>query len=165
MKIRNSFISNSSSSSFIVIDSKINPDLNLFIDDGIFILGEKGEYEFGWQNEKYRDLNSKINFCYIQAKYMVERSTNSDYIEMLYKVLKDYFPQIQDIIPILTIWSDNIKYVEHSMYGKMRTKGGYIDHASAATEDENLEMFESEDNLRAFLFGDNSYIQNDNDNH
>lgn len=165
MKIRNSFISNSSSSSFIVIDSKINPNLNLFIDDGIFILGEHGEYEFGWQVEDYSDLNSKINFCYLQAKYVQERSTNNDHIEMLYKVLKDYFPQIKEIIPILIIWSDEIEIVEHPIYGDLRTKEGYIDHQSSATENQNLEMFESEDNLRLFLFGVESYIKNDNDNH
>lgn len=165
MKIRNSFISNSSSSSFIVIDSKINPNLKLFIDDGIFILGDNGEYEFGWQVKEYNDLNSKINFCYLQAKYVQESSTNNDYIEMLYKVLKDYFPQIKEIIPILTIYSDHIEIVDHPIYGDLRTKEGYIDHQSSATENQNLEMFDSEDNLRLFLFGVESYIKNDNDNH
>jgi len=40
----------------------------------------------------------------------------------------------------------------------------YIDHQSSATEGMNTEIFDSEDQLKNFLFSSNSYIQGGNDN-
>jgi hypothetical protein len=42
---------------------------------------------------------------------------------------------------------------------------GYIDHQSSAVEGENLEIFESEEVLRNFLFDVKSKVILDNDNH
>jgi hypothetical protein len=41
---------------------------------------------------------------------------------------------------------------------------GYIDHASSAREGQNIQIFESDATLRAFLFGEASFITLDNDN-
>lgn len=161
MKTRNFFVSNSSSSSFIVI-SKGLQDAKLKIDDNVFVLGEFGETEFGWQVKKYSDIYSKINFCYLQA----QESDNQEYKNMLEKVLKEKFPDIHTILPILGDWKCENKTVEHPVWGnEIEIRCGYIDHQSSAYEGQNIEMFVSEDNLKNFLFNDSSYIQNDNDNH
>lgn len=85
---------------------------------------------------------------------------------MLEKVLKEKFPDIQTILPVLGDWKCENKTVEHPVWGnEIYMKYGYIDHSSSACEDQNLEMFETEENLKNFLFNNSSYIQNDNDNH
>jgi len=152
---------NSSSSSFIVI-SKGPQDAKLKIDDNVFVLGEFGETEFGWQVQKYNDIYTKINFCYLQAREL----NNQDYLDMLEKVLNEKFSDIHSILPILGDYKDEGKVVEHPVWGNdLELKYGYIDHQSSACEGQNIEMFESEENLKNFLFNDSSYIQNDNDNH
>lgn len=161
MKTRKGFVSNSSSSSFIVI-SEGPQDAKLRIDDNVFILGEFGEIEFGWQVRKYNDICSKINFCYLQAR----ESDNQDYKDMLEKVLKEKFPDIHTILPILGDWNCDEKTIEHPVWGNdIQMRYGYIDHQSSAYEGQNIEMFESEDKLKNFLFNNSSYIQNDNDNY
>ena len=75
MKIRSGFVSNSSSSSFIVMPSDIflvqhmSKDLKdpttLIVP---FIFG--GEVEFGRQRENYKDFGSRLNFAYLQALHL-----------------------------------------------------------------------------------------------
>lgn len=159
MKARLGFVSNSSSSSFIVIsdnsDTKpFNPHHFVWEEysDNNLVIGAVGETEFGWQHEVYNDVNDKINFAWIQAKYM-EDTGNSEPMEMLIHVLKEYTGS-NEVKSVMTFNYDDEK-------GK---KWAYIDHQSAASEDMNTEMFEDEDKLRAFLFNPRSYIQNGNDN-
>ena len=90
MKIRKGFVSNSSSSSFIVVHEKGGleiPDLTDFLNDlGVLeIDGSEGENEFGWQNNTYRDFWSKVNFCYMQARDV----KNQEWITMLEEVIKE----------------------------------------------------------------------------
>ncbi len=59
----------------------------------------------------------------------------------------------------------NIRSIITSDLHKHGCVYGYIDHQSAACDGENLEMFENDDALARFLFGKESRIVLDNDNH
>lgn len=159
MKIRNGFVSNSSSSSYIVIDldpenidSLINHQASLFKSEesvlkyelitkepGILYLGsELGEFQFGWEVVRHFDIGSKINFAYLIAYYIKKEN-----IKMLCDVILKY---------------TNINEIFDGDIDK-----GYIDHQSI--EKENMSMYDSEFALISFLFNHNSYIQGDNDNY
>lgn len=148
MKKRLGFVSNSSSSSFIVIGGNVKiPQISL--DNGILRIPQTfgGEIEFGWLVDDHTDIGSKINFAYMQAEY----TNNLYYKTMLDDVLKDNLEVDEIENNISNDWND-IFY-------------GYIDHQSAGYEEKNLEMFESEESLKLFIFGSESLIHTDNDNH
>jgi hypothetical protein len=145
MKIRKGFVSNSSSSSFIVISSRNLHDYRVF---GDYVIGDEGECEFGWDVKTYYDIPSKINFTYMQAKYV----KNDNWLNMLYKVIKEH-TGCDKVRSNLTIdWTNKEK------------RQGYIDHQSASIEGENTEIFESPESLKNFLFSSHSYIETGNDN-
>lgn len=169
MKIRSGFVSNSSSSSFVVISPTTDWTLAVKLretygDRNKLVVDAKlGQCEFGWQEERYNDFWSKLNFAYLQAKYV---SADAKYVDdygckvhhewlvMLEKVLKDTL---------------NVKTIVWNMaaewhHGEEDPPYGYIDHQSASYEGQNTEMFESETVLTQFLFSNDSYIQCDNDN-
>lgn len=141
MKIRNGFVSNSSSSSFIVISEDEStyrpPTLS-----ANFFIGDDGRNDFGWQDERYWDFESKLNFAFLQAKAASE-DNNDNWTDMLWVVLGE--------CGAIEIDEDMDKW-------------SHIDHQSAYCEGENCEMFESEEQLRNFLFNTSSYIQCENDN-
>jgi hypothetical protein len=148
MKIRQGFVSNSSSSSFIVIS---DGPLENSIGEGAHFLEVPedfgGETKFGWENKNHHSFGSKLNFTYIQAQ-----DHNDDlWISMLEKVVKEHL-RVDTIEWNLSSNSNSSHYA-------------YIDHQSAACEGKNIEMFESEERLKQFLFCTNSYIHNDNDNY
>lgn len=144
MKIRSGFVSNSSSSSFIVIDKR-GAFQKLDIQGSWVVDGSQGETEFGWSSNTYFDIYSKINFAYMQALYI----ENDDWIEMLEDVIKEN-SEVTDIDWVLN--TDNVGVF------------AYIDHQSASYEGENIEMFDSKEDLTWFIFGPNSEIVTGNDN-
>lgn len=158
MKTRSSFISNSSSSSFIVIgDSGCRDNLRPSEFDDTYVIGEYGETQFGWTPEDIQDIDSRINFCHLQSKYL-----DGKYDDMIESVIK-VNSKIKHIHSILT----DDYYSDISIDNnppRYQTKWGYIDHQSAAYEGQNLEMFESESTLEKFIFDSGSYIHTDNDN-
>ena len=139
MKIRNGFVSNSSSSSFVVIGSGPENYSSLIADvlDGEIVLGRNGDSEFGWGPETITDVFSRINFAYLQAKH------KDEWHEMLEDVIK------KSVGCTSIVWEVD----------------GYIDHQSSASEGENTEIFESKDVLSRFLFCGDSLIELDHDNH
>ena len=155
MKIRKGFVSNSSSSSFIIISDKQNyGDIQGHLQElvkehnGTLVVDHNfGETEFGWNEDEYYDMGSKVIFTYLQAQY----SGDEKHIKMLESVLKD-FTGCNNIE-----WKIEIDYNAGENYG-------YIDHQSSAVEGQNLEMFDNEQKLKNFLFDCDSYIKTGNDN-
>ena len=174
MKIRNGFVSNSSSSSFTVTDisygfSKLNVSKN-----HTYVIGRKGEVEFGWGPSRINDINSRVSWAFLQAECLnetflkgVERSQyfsnkilksmgDNNSIKMLYNLLISQ-KNISNIKIIITkSWDDSDD----------SERWGYIDHQSCAYEDSNNgSIFDSMKSLKDFIFGSKSYIELDNDNH
>lgn len=166
MKRRQGFVSNSSSSSFIVIaDGNNLRHVNEFTGKQLTLGDSKramgGESEFGWDHYVYYDTWSKINFAYLQTESinpgenkLDQRST--EWLTMLEQCIKE----VTGATSIVWDWN-TVQYGDDS---SPKWKCAYIDHQSAACEGMNTEMFESMDALKRFLFDANSYIETDNDN-
>jgi len=158
MKTRSGFVSNSSSSSFIVIATELNDSMIQSLRKAygnrshLEISSDLGCHEFGWENTKYTSFWDKVMFAFIQADYM--RKEHPNWLFRLEKALKDTLKVKNLIWGISTDW-------ERADKGKVQA---YIDHQSASIEGENIEIFESDETMMRFLFSTGSYIQGGNDN-
>jgi hypothetical protein len=141
------FVSNSSSSSFVVIGRKglTKPDFC----DPLIVDKNLGETEFGWGPATILDCGSRIIFAYIQTAY----GENKERLNILEKAIKEYC-NISNVVWKITM----------ECGGDDGKDWGYIDHQSSYIEGKNLEIFESEDVLKQFLFTKDSAIILDNDN-
>lgn len=172
MKIRQGFVSNSSSSSFVVIKNtgKFHNIIEneLYCKSGILVVdGSLGNLEFGWRNIIYDGFWDKLHFAYIQACYLNSDRMNYDCynkkppfdqpsdsgLKMLEEVLKEELG-VREIE-----WKIQVEDWDND-FGPF----GYIDHQSTIYEGRNWEIFESKESLKSFLFDDESYIQGGNDN-
>jgi hypothetical protein len=150
MKNRHGFVSNSSSSSFVVIG--MTPIVRLEVDDPHdYQLGSEGECEFGWGPSDIHDVYSRLNFALLQAM-LSEKQGISFAMEMFRDSISEH-TNIKEFTNVLTLgWN------EHS-----EKRHGYIDHQSSCPN--NMEIFDSRTMLDAFLFSPDSVIHLDNDNH
>jgi hypothetical protein len=147
MKIRQGFVSNSSSSSFVIYDARNGYDFPNF-DSHLVVDSNFGETEFGWGPDKLYDFGSMVIFAYLQYLY----AQNEDWKKMIEEVIQE---------------NTNVKTIDWQIQREDWDKPGwgYIDHQSSVVEGENTEIFDSKEILKDFFFGKGSYIVVDNDNH
>ena len=194
MKTRSDFVSNSSSSSFVVIAD--NGTLST-----IDVLRNANRYsaydvpnktfgcrKFGWQNEMYSSFADKLNWCGIILLNLFEACVNTEIAagflgKKASKIDKDYTINKEKYVKWKTLLENVCKSKfglpiridtsllsiyggdEDGSYASICSFGCYIDHQSNIFEaPENGDMFKSEESLYNFLAYDESYIQCGNDN-
>lgn len=183
MKIRNGFVSNSSSSSFVFV-AKGNPKKvevsDLYLNEKllwqgqrILALGKDHEttnLKFGWEWRKYKDWTEKAVWAWLQIWYANEILTtdhyNKEYAEGVRKGNqlhpKEWLEMLNKVIKEHTNVDD--VYWDWLTVSK-DSYDAYIDHQSTCIEDPDmLNIFSSEDALARFIFNDDSYIATGNDN-
>jgi hypothetical protein len=116
---------------------------------GVYVGNNNAELEFGWQEETYDGIPSKLAYVLLYIRDWAEDVNK----EVFRKILDDVVHQQSGANLVVGDWYASDEYGEK----------GYIDHQSV--EDNDLDyLFETPEKLRIFLFGKNSYLETDNDN-
>ena len=168
MKLRESFVTNSSSSSYVVL-MKNNDNLaklyelkKKFESDNVkeLIIGEKGNVEFGRRFQINEDFYSKLNYLTINM-ILLEKETYyvniDEKIRLKFDTKKDYRKLLNEIIlsdfNITLVWSKIEKMIEQY--------DAFIDHESLYTGMDLI--LQSDTEIRNFLYNENSILVNDSD--
>lgn len=149
MKIRKGFVSNSSSSSFIVLEGDISENCKHLGE--LYYSRYDGEQNFGWQEIEYFSIYDKLNWAFL-IKYSLREYDDRDNIN-IYELIKFIENSLSPY---------GIYFVANEDELIELFKEGYIDHQSC--NDENAEMWESESKMAQWLLSNQSYIVNGNDN-
>jgi hypothetical protein len=188
VKTRIGFVTNSSSTAYIVISAASGYEKisDLAIEDGVFKVGKYGERKFGWEYKRHTSIFDRINFAYLQ---ILDLEKNKDLYwkphmrDVIDDVKEVFGGRIIDNVNLFSCaaskWRKMLKevikenepkvkeivYLLTSDYSK-HSDGyyGYIDHQSAAHEGKNIKMFSSNKILKDFIFGKGSFVVTDNDN-
>lgn len=177
MKIRFDFVTNSSSSQFMVytktslseeLEDKIERHgyfVNLarqavgsIMEEYVDLGGVKQKYytldldsfaqtEFGWECVEYKNFWDKLSWSVLQIRHTHQQSDADELESKLIEVANEVMCELDPQIRI-----DSFK------------NEGYIDHQSVGFE-ELRQAFKNMDSLRAWLLDETNYVQGDNDNH
>ena len=140
MKIRIGFVSNSSSTSFVVIGRSGTLEMPSGDNERICVTGS---YQFG-RSGYTRHTKGRIAFAWMQAQYQ----KRDDWITMIKEVVKK--------VTGLELACLVDPFADHCV-----SSYSYIDHQSIG---ESNEIFSSIDELKAFLFDKDSCIKMGDDN-
>ena len=175
MKIRKGFVSNSSSSSFVVIGKDESQKMDLIpsnlITKKVYEWFPNYEHcelhlpityaqmEFGWEFERYETFEDRLNFVIAQIMRLnYSPGLKCYYEEMFRNVLRKHMKDNE----FLSVKFDYNYFFCDSISEDMC----YVDHQSSYHEykPEYHYLFLSEENLENFLFNEGSYVQCGNDN-
>lgn len=157
MKVRTGFVSNSSSSSFVVVsDGTLDQKTeDAFMEStrkkhGKFVpFQNSAECEFGWEEKEYNDVDTKLNWAFLQAYYAKKQMANEKPLALLRRLFK----------------SHRIDIDECALNKAVDSELAYIDHQSRCYEKgRHLDIFKSSVKLRSFLFDSCSRLVTGNDN-
>ena len=138
MKIRQGFVSNSSSSSFVVISKNGEDQTEEFLEpENAF--DTLGNMEFTY-SRRYYDVFSKINFAWLMTEYM-------GHLDLTQEECRD------KIIKLLESKGSGF-YYKYVLKGYIQNHG-YIDHGNECVD---YKLFEG-DNLENFIFNSESYVE------
>ena len=176
MKTRISFVSNSSSSSFVVIPQKevvkseslsleelreqedfvrrsiLDEIADLELKDGKWLgLFREGEKEFGWQTRAYYDLPSKWNWMVLQVGYGFTEDNWSGPTGKCRDAVDGYLAGLG----LPTVDWDEVAMLENGIEA-------YIDHQSIDAEATFAEI--DCIGITGWLYNPNCFVQNGNDN-
>jgi hypothetical protein len=183
MKIRTDFVSNSSSSSFIVISNTNLEKLDFYGQTITVPSPEQGNCEFGWQFKEYRSFGAKLNFCALlitdakrlsrsieyYKKYLENHNISNweiDYTKRMISDMQACYNKYENMQNMLidvckNMFNLNIEIINPEDEGLF----AYIDHQSSIYENpDNARMFNSDIDLYNFLVSKDSYISTGNDN-
>ena len=152
MKKRCGYVSNSSSSSFVVVPDNITPSDKDYNDIAIVFPFSRdsewegfmdGEIKFGWQDREYHDTASKWNWLVLQAFYGGQKYMG---------IIDEY---VASVCPKTSVNWSAVEKADDQIRA-------YIDHQSVDAEG----TFEAVEKIgiTEFLLNEKCYIQNGNDN-
>ena len=169
MKKRTGFVSNSSSSSFVVIAKKRDKEISIPITFNNTLMIPRnlsGETDFGSGGGKYSDFDSKLNFLILQALY----ADDIDYVSFIYQILKQKFGNIDIKNNLRRDFVDfddeddseeldklHFGFIDHQSIG-----GGFLEFFEGSPDDVKKSLVFRVDSLAEkmynFLFMEDSYL-------